>query len=116
MVGAISNKDAYDYFKPQYGTGFFRGNLRQRGRGIGGVLSSLAKTAFPIFKKHILPHVGKTLLATANDVISGKKLKHSLKKQSKKTGKRILRNLIKTPPKKKRLSNKKNKTHKDIFT
>lgn len=118
MVALISNREAYDYFKPQYGGGFFRGNLRLRGRGIGGVLSTLARTAFPILKTHVLPHVARTLLSTAGDAVAGKNLKDSLKKRSKKAGKQIFRSLIKQPPKKKRITarKKRKKTPKDIFS
>ena len=114
MVALISSKDAYDYFKPQYGGGFFKGSPHQRGRGLGDVLSNIARVALPIFKRHVLPHVGKTLLATAGDVVAGKNFKESVKKRSKKAGKNILRSLIDKPPKNKRLKKRK-KTPKDIF-
>ena len=114
MVALVSSKQAYDYFKPQYGGGFFRGNPHQRGRGLGGVLGSIARIALPIFKKHVLPHVGKSLVATAGDIVAGKNIKASLKKRGKKAGKNILRSLVDKPPKKKRLRKSK-KTPKDIF-
>ena len=119
MVALLNSKEAYNHFRPQSGGGFFRGNLRQRGRGIGGILSSIARTALPIFKKHILPQVGKTLLATASDIASGKNIKQSVKKRTKKAGKQILRNLINKPPTKKRLTKRRpkyKKTPKDIFS
>ena len=112
MVAFISDKEAYEHLKPQHGNGFFRGTLRQHGKGIGGILSSLAKTAFPILKRHILPHVGKSLLSTAGDVLTGKNIKQSIKKRSKKAGKKIVRSLLNKPPKTKRITRKKAK---DIF-
>lgn len=102
MVTYISDATAYHYLKPQRGGSVFKGTLRQRGKGLGGLLGSIAKTAFPIFKKFVLPHVKKGLISTAGDVIAGKNVKQSIKKRGKKTGKNIIRSLLKKPPTKKR--------------
>ena len=67
MVTYISDATAYHYLKPQRGGSVFRGTLRQREKGLGGLLESIATTAFPILKKG--------LISTAGDVIAGKNIK-----------------------------------------
>ena len=115
MVTYISDATAYHYLKPQRGGSVFKGTLRQRGKGFGGLLGSIAKTAFPIFKKFVLPHVKRGLISTAGDVIAGKNVKQSIKKRGKKTGKNIIRSLLKKPPTKKRKKITFKTKKKDIF-
>ena len=67
---------------------YFRGNVYQKGYGLGGTFKKFFKWIVPIFKRHALPTVksglktvGKEALSTAaniaNDVILGKKFKES---------------------------------------
>lgn len=71
--------DNYDYF---------RGDVYQKGYGLGGTFKKFFKWIVPIFKRHALPvvksglkTVGKEALSTAaniaNDVVLGKSLKDS---------------------------------------
>jgi hypothetical protein len=74
-----------------YGSGLpvFKGEFRQQGYGLGGLLSGLARTVLPIIAP-IAKSLAKTVLSTgldtgrriASDVISGKDtLKSSAKKR-----------------------------------
>lgn len=72
---------------------YFRGVPRQRGRGLGALALSVARTAIPIFRNFIVPaakKVGRDFVTSAvpelSDVISGKQsFKKALKSSAKKT-------------------------------
>ena len=64
--------------KLHYGSGLpvFRGEFRQRGYGLGGVLGNLARFVLPALKplgKALLRKGVRTTAAIASDVISGKR-------------------------------------------
>lgn len=79
----------------QYGgtMNVFRGRRSQRGHGIGGVLKGLFRSAMPLIKKGA-KSLGKIALETgvqvANDVMSGKKFKSSLKTRGKQAGRKLI--------------------------
>jgi len=67
---------------------YFRGNISQKGYGLGGTFKRFFKWIVPIFKRHALPvvqsglkTVGKEVLSSAaniaNDVVMGKNLRDS---------------------------------------
>ena len=72
---------------------YFRGVARRRGRGLGALALSVARTAIPIFRNFIVPaakKVGRDFVTSAvpelSDVISGKQsFKKALKSSAKKT-------------------------------
>lgn len=68
---------------------YFKGVPRQRGRGLGALAGTIARTAFPIMKRYIVPvvkKVGRDLVSSAvpeiGEVLSGKT---SVKKALKRT-------------------------------
>ena len=68
----------------------YRPGLRSRGRGLLGVISTLAKRALPFLANYILPEAGQFLHGLMQDVTHGKGIKKSLKSQAKKTVKRVI--------------------------
>lgn len=84
--------DWTQYYMDQAGGGvnydYFRGNISQKGYGLGGTFKRFFKWIVPIFKRHALPvvqsglkTVGKEVLSSAaniaNDVVMGKNLRDS---------------------------------------
>ena len=74
---------------------YFKGTPRQRGRGLGALAGKIARTAFPIFRKYVLPtakKLGKDALEAAlpelGEVIAGRS---SIKKATKRTAKKTMR-------------------------
>ena len=45
------------YYQAQVSMPYYKGVARQRGRGLGAIASTVGRTAFPIFKKFILPAI-----------------------------------------------------------
>ena len=68
----------------------YRPGLRSRGRGLLGVISTLAKRALPFLANYILPEAGHFLQGLVQDVTHGKGIKKSVKSQAKKTVKRVI--------------------------
>ena len=73
---------------------YFKGTPQQRGRGLGAVAGKIARTAFPIFRKYVLPtakKIGKDALEAAlpelGEVIAGRSL---IKKATKQTAKKTV--------------------------
>lgn len=92
---------------------YFRGVPRQRGRGLGALAGSIARTAFPIFRKYVLPvakKIGRDVIESAipeiDQVLKGNS---SIKKAVKKTAKRTARKQIGGGRKKKTNRSKKKK-------
>jgi hypothetical protein len=94
----ICDPHCYDrhYTQKGGGTGNFPvyiGSGVQRGHGIGGLFSGLAKMAIPLLKT-----AGKTLLQSgarfAGDLIRGKNVKLAAKKHALEAGKNIGRNVL----------------------
>ena len=90
------------YYENQVGGGrggmeVYRGTRYQRGAGIGGVIKGLLKLGLPVLKKAATT-LGKHVLSTgadmggrvANDILSGKSIKQSLKQRSLESGKQLL--------------------------
>ena len=73
----------------------YRPGLRSRGRGLLGVISTLAKRALPFLANYILPEAGQFLHGLVQDVTHGKGIKKSLKSQAKKTVKRVINRVAK---------------------
>lgn len=82
------------YYIDQAGNGsnydYFRGNVYQKGYGLGGTFKKFFKWIIPIFKTHAVPsvksglrHVGKEAASTvakiATDIVAGKNFKDSAK-------------------------------------
>lgn len=80
------------YYMDQAGGGsnydYFKGNIYQKGYGLGGTFKRFFKWIVPIFKRHALPvvhsglkSVGKEVIASAskiaNDVVEGRNFKDS---------------------------------------
>ena len=68
----------------------YRPGLRSRGRGLLGVISTLAKRALPFLANYILPEAGHFFQGLLQDVTHGKGVKKSVKSQAKKTVKRVI--------------------------
>ena len=68
----------------------YRPGLRSRGRGLLGVISTLAKKALPFLSNYILPEAGLFLHGLMQDVSHGKGVKKSFKSQVKKTANRVI--------------------------
>ena len=73
----------------------FKSTLRQRGMGSGALAGKIARTAFPIFRKNLLPtakKLGKDALEAAlpelGELIAGRS---SIKKATKRTAKKTKR-------------------------
>ena len=63
----------------------YRPGLRSRGRGLLGVISTLAKRALPFLSNYILPEAGHFLQGLIHYVTQGKGIKKSIKSQAKKS-------------------------------
>ena len=57
----------------------YRPGLRSRGRGLLGVISTLAKRALPFLANYILPEAGHFFQGLLQDVTHGKGIKKSVK-------------------------------------
>ena len=68
----------------------YRPGLRSRGRGLLGVISTLAKKALPFLSNYILPEAGQFLQGLMHDVNHGKGIRKSLKSQAKKGANRVI--------------------------
>jgi len=131
-------KTVDDYFPQQVGHGVnvFSGVPRQRGYGLGSILSRGLSLATPLLTKQLAKregkHLGNTLinagLGMAADVLAGKSLKSSAASRLKSTGKSLLSDtvtyLAPKPSKKSRKrkapsssvkKGKRARTQKDIF-
>ena len=56
------------YYQAQVSMPYFKGAARQRGRGLGTLALAVGRTAYPIFKKFVLPtakRLGKAALESA---------------------------------------------------
>jgi hypothetical protein len=75
----------YHTLKSQIGGGIHvYAGTRQRGGGIGNVLSFVSKYAIPLINRYILPHAKEALVRTASDVAENRStIKQSLKANSK---------------------------------
>jgi hypothetical protein len=86
----------------QYGGGvnddllFYKAaRLRQKGYGLGGFFSSLARRFLPFATKYIVPHAKKALLNVANEVLDGgRPIKESLKENALSALKNVGRDVI----------------------
>lgn len=82
-----ASKHLYErYYLEQSGSGVpvFVGSRGQRGHGLGSLLSSLFRSAFPMIKRGLATfgkHALKTGLEIANDVVEGGSLKESAKRR-----------------------------------
>jgi hypothetical protein len=139
QCSCILKQEQYDqYFKLQSGGNLnvFSGATRQRGYGIGSLISRGLSLATPILKEGA-KHVGKALLSTganvvgniAEDVLSGENFKSSAKSNMKLGGDTLLKNAVayfapkpnKKPVRKRRAptstkGSKRKRAEKDIFT
>ena len=68
----------------------YRPGLRSRGRGLLGVISTLAKKALPFLSNYILPEAAKFFQGLMQDVSHGKGVKKSFKSQVKKSANRVI--------------------------
>ena len=94
----VPNKKLYkDYYCGHGHIPVFEGKIRQRGYGIGNILSGLFRSAMPLLK-NLGKKVGSELLKGGKDVIgdvlSGQSIKSSLKKRSLERAKRFFNNEI----------------------
>jgi len=88
----IFNHDHYYHtLKGQIGEGVpvFHG-VKQRGGGLGSVLGSIAKYAFPLIQRYILPHAKSAALSTLADISTGG---HTVKQALRKNGVGFLKNV-----------------------
>jgi hypothetical protein len=109
------------YFSQQSGGNMnvFTGSTRQRGYGIGSIISKGISWATPILKEGV-KHVGKTLLSTgaevvgnvADDFLSGRSVKTSARQNLKKGGQDVMREAVAyfAPKPNKKASRKRSKT------
>lgn len=84
-----------EYYKRQAGNGLpvFIGGKSQRGNGLGGLLSGLARMVVPVLKrggKSILKETLRTGVGMLGDVAAGESLKSSAKKRLRQGGARLL--------------------------
>ena len=84
-----------DYYVNQAGFGLpvFIGGKSYRGRGLGNLLGGIGRTLLPLLKKGgraLLKEGTKTGLQIAQDVLSGREVKSSIKKRARLAGKRML--------------------------
>lgn len=85
-------------YTPQVGSGhddgltFYRSNYRrQRGSGLGSIFGSIARRLIPFARnfllpaaqKYVLPHAKQAVKNIADDILSGKNVKQSLKEHGK---------------------------------
>lgn len=93
------NARLYDDHFLQTGKGLpiFIGSKGQRGYGLGGIFSSIAKAAIPMLKS-AAKSAGKTLLKSgaefASDVLQGRNVKEAAKQRAINAGKTIGRDLL----------------------
>lgn len=93
-----ANTALYDaYYKQQVGHGLpvYIGGLR--GKGLGGILNGLLRTAVPLLKsgaKTLLREGAKGGLQVAQDVLSGQNVKAAVKRRAKGVGKNLLNKAI----------------------
>jgi hypothetical protein len=93
---------AHRVYYGQYGGGvnddllFYKAaRLRQKGYGLGGFFSSLARRFLPFATKYIVPHAKKALLNVANEVLDGNRsIKESLKDNALSAIKNVGRDIV----------------------
>ena len=126
-------KAVNEYFSHQVGHGMnvYAGAPRQRGYGLGSILSHGLSMATPLLKQGA-KHLGKSLLNTglnvATNVLSGKNIKSAVANTLKETGANLLSDTVSylapKPPKKavkrkksasSRRSTKRSRSTQDIF-
>jgi hypothetical protein len=97
----VCNPHCFEDHYLQKGGGFpiYIGTGGQRGHGIGGIFSGLAKMAIPLLKK-AAASAGKTLLSSgaqfAGDLLQGKNIKAAAKHRALEAGKSIGRSTLST--------------------
>ena len=117
------NAKSYEnYYLSQTGSGlpYFSGAAYQKGYGLGGIFSSIAKTVLPLIKsgaKAIGKQVLRSGVGFASDVLKGKNVKQAAIDRAKSGGSNLLESALK---KRKRptgkVQKKKRKKHNDIFS
>ena len=97
--GQHSQKWYDDYYMQQVGSGLpvFAGVPRQRGHGIGNVLSGLIRVATPLLKKGAVAlgkQAAKTGMQIAEDVLRGENIKEAVKTRAKQAGMSMVRKAL----------------------
>ena len=99
---------------------YFKGIPRQRGRGIGALAATVARTSFPIIRKYLGPvakRVGRSILESAlpeiGDVVSGKQnIKKAVRNTASKTFRKQTGGGVKRTRRKTNKSRRSRKTNK----
>ena len=111
-----------NYYLHQVGHGgpYFSGSAYQKGYGLGGIFSSIAKTVLPLVKsgaKAIGKQVLRSGVGFASDVLEGKNAKQAAIDRAKSAGSNLLKVAVRKRkrPNQKKVQKKRHKQHDDIF-
>ena len=111
-----------NYYLHQVGHGapYFSGAAYQKGYGLSGIFSSIAKTVLPLVKsgaKAIGNQVLRSGVGFASDVLKGKNAKQAAIARAKSAGSNLLKAAVQKRKKstRKKVQKKRRKLHDDIF-